>query len=153
VPANFLDIIPPIWDERIDEYDDDVNWKDPRALSRGRSRSGDRNDNDDSESEEDAWGAETGTGTGMGRKDVKGTGKATEDRKGKGKGKRKTNEEGKRNRKGNRNGKSFVTETPGGDDISRAITLQLQMALYEAYTDTEGYLEWVHLEPEASPTM
>jgi len=47
---------------------------------------------------------------------VKGKGKATEDGKGKGKGKG----------KGNGKGKGIVEHTRGGDDISRAVALQLQ---------------------------
>jgi hypothetical protein len=53
-------------------------------------------------------------------------GKATEEGKGKGKG------------KGNGKGKGIVKQTPGGDDISCAIAVQLQTAMYEADSDTEG---------------
>jgi len=48
--------------------------------------------------------------------------------KGKGKGK------GKRNG----NGKGIVKRTPGGDDISHAVALQLQKERYEADSGTEG---------------
>jgi len=40
--------------------------------------------------------------------------------------------------KGNCNGKGFVTRTPGGDDISRAVALQLQKERYQAESGTEG---------------
>jgi len=43
--------------------------------------------------------------------------------------------------KGNRNGEGIVKETPGGEDISDAVELQLQNKMYEAESDTEGYLE------------
>jgi len=47
---------------------------------------------------------------------------------------------GKRTEKGNGNGKrkGIVKQTPGRDDISRAIALQLQKEMYEADLDTEG---------------
>jgi len=57
-----------------------------------------------------------------------GKGKGTKDGKGKGKGKG----------KGNGKGKGIVKQTPGGDDICRAIALQLQKEMYEADLDTEG---------------
>ena len=117
-PGDFLAVRPLNWDEIIDEDDDDDNWADPGAPSGGRSRPGDGNDNDDGESEEDTQGGEKGTGKGKGTKDGKG--------KGKGKG------------KGNGNGKGIVKRTPGGDDISRAVALQLQKERYEADSGTEG---------------
>ena len=42
--------------------------------------------------------------------------------------------------KGNGNGKGrgIVKQTPGGDDISRAVAVQLQKEMYEADSDTEG---------------
>ena len=40
--------------------------------------------------------------------------------------------------KGNSKGKGIVKHTPGGDDISRAVALQLQKEMYEADSDTEG---------------
>jgi len=40
--------------------------------------------------------------------------------------------------KGNGKVKGIVKQTPGGDDISRAIALQLQREMYEADSDTEG---------------
>jgi hypothetical protein len=106
------------WDEIIDEDDDDDNWANPGAPNGGRSRPGDGNDNDDGESEEDTRGAEKGTGRGKGTKDGKG--------KGKGKG------------KGHGTGKGIVKRTPGGDDISRAVALQLQKQMSEADLDKEG---------------
>jgi hypothetical protein len=44
--------------------------------------------------------------------------------------------EGERVGKGK--GKCIVKQTPGGDDISCAIALQLQKERYEADSDTEG---------------
>jgi len=55
---------------------------------------------------------------------------------GKGKGKRKATEEGKG--KGNSQGKGIGKQTPGGNNISRAIALQLQKEMYEPDSDTEG---------------
>jgi hypothetical protein len=132
-PGDFLAVRSLNCDEIIDEDDDDENWADPRAPSGGRSRPGDGNDNDDGGGEEDTQGGEKGTAKGKGTKDVK--------RKGKGKG------------KGNGNGKGIVKQTPGGDDISHAVALQLHEERYEADWSTEGYLERVYLEPEASPAM
>ena len=57
----------------------------------------------------------------------------------KGKVKGKAMEEGKR--KGNGKGRVIVQQTPGGDDISHAVALQLQNEMYEADSDTEGNLE------------
>jgi len=105
-------------DEIIDEDDDDENWADPEAPSRGRSCPGHDNDNDDGEGEDDMEGGEKGTGEGKGTKDGKG--------KGKGKG------------KGNGKGKGIFKQTPGGDDISHAVPLQLQKEMSEADLDTEG---------------
>jgi len=95
---------------------------------------GNGNDKDNGEGKEDMQGGEKGTGKGKGTIDGKGKGKVTED--GKGKGRRK----GKRNGKG----KGIVKQTPGGDDIFRAIALQLQREMYEADLVTEGWLEWVY---------
>jgi len=117
-PGDFLAVRPLNWDEIIDEDDDDDNWADPDSPSGGRSRPGDGNDNDDGESEEDTQGAEKRTEKGKG----------TKDRKGKGKGKG----------KGNSKGKGIVKRTPGGDDISRAVALQLQKQMSEADLDKEG---------------
>jgi hypothetical protein len=69
-------------------------------------------------------GGEKGTGKGKGTKDGKGKGKATKDGKGKG--------------KGNSKGKYIVKQTPGGNDISCAVALQLQKGMSEADMDTEG---------------
>jgi hypothetical protein len=117
-PGDFLAIRPLNWDEMIDEDDDDENWADPGAPSGGRSRPGDGHDNDNGEGKEDTQGGEKGTGNG----------KETKDGKGKGKG------QGKRNGKG----KGIVKQTPGGDDISRAVALQLQKERYQADLGTEG---------------
>jgi len=129
-PGNFLAIGPLNWDEIINENDDDEYWADRRAPSGGRSRPGDDNDTDDGEGEEHTQGGEKGTGKEKGTKVGKGKGKATEDRKGKGKGKGKGNGKGK--------GKGIVKQTPVGDDISRAVALQLQKEMSEADLDTEG---------------
>jgi len=123
-PGAFLAVRLLNWDEIIDEDDDDENWADPGAPSGGWSRPGYGNHNDNSEGEEDMQGGEKMTGKGTGK------GKGTKDGKGKGKGKRKG--------KGNGNGKGIVEQTPGGDDISRAVALQLQKERYEADSDTEG---------------
>jgi len=55
--------------------------------------------------------------------------------------------------KGNVKGKGIIKPTPGGDDISRAIAFQVQKIMYEAGSDTEGLLEQVYLQPEASPAV
>jgi len=85
-------------------------------LRGGRSRPGDVSDIDYSDGYEGTQGAENWTEKGKRTKIGKGQGKATRDRKGKGKGK------GKGDSKGN----GIVKQTPRGDDISRAIALQLQ---------------------------
>jgi len=117
-PGDFLAVRPLNWDEIIDEDDDEEIWADPGAPSGGRSCPGDGHDNDNGEGEEDTQAGEKGTGKGKGTKDVKG----------KGKGKV----------KGNGNGQGIVKRTPGGDDISRAVALQLQKERYEADSGTEG---------------
>jgi hypothetical protein len=117
-PGDILAVRPLNWDEIIDEDDADENWADPGALSGGRSCPGDGNDNDNGEGEEDTQGGEKGNGKGKGTKDVIG--------------------KGKRKGKGNGNGKGIVKRTPGGDDISRAVALQLQKERYEADSGTEG---------------
>jgi len=132
-PGNFLAVRSLNWDEIINEDDDDENWADPGVPSGGRSHPGNGNDNDNGEGEEDIQCGEKGTRKGKGTKDGKG--------RGKGKG------------KGNGKGKGIVKQTPGGDDISRAVALQLQKEMYEADSDTEGSLEWVYLEPEALPAV
>ena len=129
-PGDFLAIRPLNWNELINEDDDDENWADPGALSGGRRRPGAVNDNDNGEGEEDMHGGEKGTGERKGTKDGKW--------KGKGKGKR------------NGKGKGIVKQTPGGDDISHVVALQFQKEMYEADSDTEGWMERVYLEPEAS---
>jgi hypothetical protein len=142
-PGDFLAIRPLIWDVIISEDDDDDNWTDHGASSGGRCRPADANDNDDVDSGEDTQGCEKQTRKGKETKDWKGKGKATMDGKGKGKGKR----------NGNSKGKGIVKNTPEGDDISRAMAVQLQQEMYEADSDTEGSLERVSLEPVALPTM
>jgi len=67
---------------------------------------------------EDTQGGKNGTGKGKGANDREGQGKGT----------------GKENSKG----KGIVKQTPGGDDISRAVALQLQKEMSEADSDTEG---------------
>jgi len=119
-PGDFLAIRPLNWDEIIDDDDDDENWADPGAPSGGRSRPGDGNDNDNGDGEEDTQGGENGTGKGKGTKDGKGNGK------------------GKEKGKGNGKGKGIVKQTPGGNDISRAIAVQVQKERYKADSDTEG---------------
>jgi len=132
-PGDFLPFRPLNLDDIIDEDDDDENWADPGAPSGRRIRPGNGNDNDNCEGAEDTQGGEKGTRKGKGTKDGKGKGKV--------KG------------KGHRNGKGIVKQTPGGDDISRAVALQLQKERYEADPDMEGKLEWVYLQPEASPAV
>jgi len=124
--GDFLAVRPLNWDEIIDEDDDDDNWADRGLPSGGRSRPSDGNDDDDSEGEEDTQSGENGTGKGKGTKDEKGKwkGKATEEGKGKG--------------QGNGKGKGIVKQTPGEDDISRTVAVQLQKEMYEADSDTEG---------------
>jgi hypothetical protein len=117
-PGDFLAVRPLNWDEIIDKDDDDENWADPRSSSGGRSFPGDGNDNDNGEGEKDTQGSEKGTGKGKGTKDGKG--------KGKGKG------------IGNGKGKGIVKQTPGGDDISCAIAIQLKKESYEEDSDTQG---------------
>jgi len=127
-PGRFLAVGPLNWEEIIDKDDDDDNWPDPAAPGCGTNRPSNGNDNDDGESEEDMQDGEERTGKGKGTKVGKGKGKASEDRKGKGKG----------NGKGNGKGKGIVKRTPGGDDISRAIALQLHKEFSEADLDTDG---------------
>jgi hypothetical protein len=71
-------------------------------------------------------GGEKGTGKGKGTKD------------GKGKAKGKATEEGKGKGEGNGKGKAIVKQTPGGDDISRAVAVQLHKEMYEADSDKKG---------------
>jgi len=90
-------------------------------------------------------GSENKTGNGKGTMEGKWKGK------GKVKDKGKAPEEAKWKGKGYGEGKDIVKQTPGGDDISRAIALQMQKEMYEADSDMEGLLEQVNLELEASP--
>jgi len=78
-PGIFLAVRPLNWDEIIHSDDDNENWADPGAPSRGRSHPGNGKDNDDGEVKEDTQGCETGSGKGNGTKDGKGKGKATKD--------------------------------------------------------------------------
>jgi hypothetical protein len=117
-PGDFLAVRPLNWDEIIDVDEDDENWADPGAPSGGRSIPGNGKDNDDGECDDDTQSGEKGTGKGKGTNDGKG--------KGKGKG------------KGNGKGKGIVKQTPGGDNISRAVALQLQKERNEADSDMEG---------------
>jgi len=127
-PGDILAVRPQNWDEILVEDDDDENWADPEVPSSGGSHPGHGNDNHDAEGEEDTQGGESGTGKGKGTNKGKGKGKATED--GKGKRKWKMNENGK--------WKDIVKQTPGGDDISRAVALLLPKEMSEADSDTEG---------------
>jgi len=117
-PGYFLGVGPLNWDEIIDKDDDDENKADRRAPSGGPRRPGDDNDNDNGESGKDTQGGENGTGEKQGTNDGKG--------KGKGMG------------QGNGNGKGMVKQTPGGDDISHAVALQLHKVIPDADLDTEG---------------
>jgi len=136
-PGYFLAIGPLNWHKIIDEDDDDENWADPESV--GWSCHSHGNHNDDGVGEEDRQGGETGTGKEKRTMDVKGKGKGKPMKEGKG--------------KGNCKGQGIGKQTPGGDDISRAVALQLQKEMYEADLDTEGEQERVYFEPEASPAM
>jgi hypothetical protein len=127
-PDHFLAVRPLYWDEIIDSDDNDDNWADAGAPSGGRSCPGDGNGNDTGESVGDTQGGEKGAGKGKGTKNGKGTRQAHPDGKVKGKGKG----------KGKCKGKGIVKRTPGGDDISRTVALQLQKEMSEAALDTEG---------------
>jgi len=65
-------------------------------------------------------------------------GKGRVQRMERGKGEGKATEQGKGKGNGNGKEKRIVKQTPGGDDISCAIALQLHMEMYEADSDTEG---------------
>jgi hypothetical protein len=119
-PGDFLAVRPLNGDEIIDEDDDDENWVHPGAPSGARSCSSDGYHNDDCEGEEDMQGGENGTRKQNSTKDGKGKGKgnAMEEGKGKGKGNGKANGIGK--------------ETPGEDDSSHAVAVQLQKEIDEA---------------------
>ena len=119
-------------DKIIDDENDEENWVDPSEPSGGLCRSSDGINNDDTEGEEDTQGGEKETGKEMGTKDWKGKGI------GKSKGKMEAMVEEKGKGKGNGKGKGIVKQTPGGDGISRAVTLQLQKKMYKADWDKEG---------------
>jgi len=125
-PVNFMAVRPLNRVKVIDKDDDDENWADHGGPSSERSRPSDGDDNDDGNCEEDMQGCEKGTGKGKGTKD------------GKGKAKGKATEEGKGKGKGNGKGKGIVKQTPGGDDISPAVALQMRKEMYEADLDKEG---------------
>jgi len=112
------------WDKIINKDDDVANCAGPGAPRSGSSLPGDGNYINDGEGEEDLQDGVKGPGKGKGRKDgiENGMGKETEEGKGKG--------------NGTVNG--IVKLTTGGDDISRAIALQLKKEIYEADTDKEG---------------
>jgi len=117
-PGNFLAGRQLNWAEIIVEDDDNQNGEDDGAPCGGRSHPGDGNGHHKGDGEEDTLGSERGSGIQNGTKDGRRTGKG----------------------KGKRNGirKGIVKHTPAGDNISRAIALQLQMAMYEADSDPEG---------------
>jgi len=106
----------------IHRDDDDENRADPVAPSSGRSHPGDGNEKNNGECDEDTQGGEQGTRKGKRTKDGNGKGKET----------------GKETGKGYGTGNSFVKQTPGENDISRAVALQWQKERYEADSDTEG---------------
>jgi hypothetical protein len=99
--------------------------------SGGRAHPGDGNDSDDGDGEEDTQGEENGTG--------------------------------KRNRTNIRREKENVTEiakgkctvkhTPAGDDISRAVAMQLQRELYGADSHIVKQQGRVFFELKVSPAM
>jgi hypothetical protein len=112
----------------LDKDDDDDKLADPGAPTVGISRSGDANDNDNGESKQDTLSGDYATRKWKGTNNGKKPGTVTENWKENGKGKG----------KGNGKGKSIVKHTPGGEDVSRAIALHLQMEMTEADLDTEG---------------
>jgi len=120
-PGDLLAIRPLNWDGIIHMNDDEENWSDPGAPSRGRSGPSSGNDNGGSEDLEDMSDGEKGTVIRKGTTDgkVNAKGKATVQGKGKWKG------------MGHGKGKGVVKQTPGEDDISRAVAVQLQKVIYE----------------------
>jgi len=129
-PGDVLAVRPLNRDEMINHDYDDENWVHPGVPSGGKNHPSDGNDNNHGEGEEDMQGCEKGTGKEKGTKDGEEKGTRT------GKGKAKPMDEGKG--MGHSKGKHNVIQTPGGDDISRAVTFQLQKDMYEADLDTEG---------------
>jgi hypothetical protein len=109
---------------------DEENSADPGAQRGVWSRARDGNKHGDREGEVDTQGGENGTRNDNGTNDGNGTGQ------GQGKGKGKAMEEGKRKRNGK--GKGIVEQSPGGNDISRAIALQLQKEMPDADLEMEG---------------
>jgi hypothetical protein len=65
-------------------------------------------------------------------------GKGTKDRNGETKAKKDRKRNGKTKGQGNGTGIGIVKHTPGGDDISRPVALQLQKEMSQAEMDTEG---------------
>jgi len=122
-PGDFMPVRQLNWDEIIHENDDDENCADPGAPHSGSSHAGDDNNNDDGEGDEGTQRGEIGTGEGKGTTD--------------GNGKMNGNGKGKENGKG----KGIVKQTPGGDEISCAVALQLQKEMSELDLATEGKLE------------
>jgi len=135
----------------MDNNDDDANWVDRGAPGGVRSPPCDANVNDDSKGEEVMKRSGNRTRKGKKTQDGKGNGKATGDGKVKGKRNGKVTEEGKGKGTGNGKGNGSLEQTPGGDDISRAVGLQLLKNIYEADSDREGSPERVYLEPDGSP--
>jgi hypothetical protein len=117
-------LVPPNWDEIIDQDKDDEKLAEHGGPSGRMSHPGDGNDNDDSKGEGDMQDGEQGSGKGKGTKDRKGKRKvkAMEEGKGKGNGKR----------------KGIVKQPPVADHISRAVGFQLWKEMNEADSDTEG---------------
>jgi len=58
--------------------------------------------------------------------------------KGKVKGKGKTTEKWKGKGKGNGKGNGIVKQTPGGEDMTRVVALQLHKDMYQEDSDTES---------------
>jgi len=128
IPGDLLTIRPLNWVQIMDKDDVDDKWADTAAPSGGCSRPGDGNDNVDGESEGDMQRGETGTWKMNGTNDWNGKGKATLSGEVKGKGQG----------KGNGKWKGTIKHTPGGDDISRAVALQLRKEMPEVDMDTGG---------------
>jgi len=74
---------------------------------------------------EKGWEQRIGTGKGRGKGKGPGRGRGRQQRKGRGRG-RETEK-----------GKVLSNITPGEDDISRAVAVQLQMEIYKADSDME----------------
>jgi hypothetical protein len=127
-PSDILEIGPLNQTDRIHEDEDDQDWADPGQPSGGKSHPGDDNNDDNSKGEEVTQGGGKGTRKGKETQDGKGKGQETEDAKGK----------RQWNGKGQGEGKGIVEQTPGGDNISRTMVLQLQQDMSEPDFNTEG---------------